>query len=137
MAVQWSSPLEGFKIIQEVRCCNISQLHAINLSSIFANFIRSRCPKPLGPPVSTPLPRRVSMKLRISNICPILVLSYIVPRGSRASAPFSTIRAASGISAVTIKSPASHLFVISSSAISAPCPTWIKWIKGELGSRNH
>ena len=50
-------------------------LCAINLSSSLANLNRSFWPKPGGPPVSIPLPRNSSMKLRMSSNCPILFLS--------------------------------------------------------------
>lgn len=84
-------------------------------------------PLPIGavPPVSTPLLRRVSRKSRILRRAFMLSREYNVPLGFNATPPFSITSAASGMSAVTTRSPGESRRRISLSAISNPVSTRI------------
>ena len=76
-----------------------------SLSRELAKFCLSRWENALGPPVCSPLERKVSIKSRMVSAARIEDLSYSSPRVLMALAFFASKSAANGMSLVTTRSP--------------------------------
>ena len=88
-----------------------------------------------GPPVCIPLTRIVSMKSRMLSRWRMVSVEWSPPRGLSAWTPFSITSAASGMSALTTRSPLRALFTISLSATSNPGLTCTNSTCGDAGTR--